>query len=308
MPSTTSKWLIGCGIGCGVIILLIAALIGGSYFLMRDTMKGFKESSQSDKLLDEKYGATDSFTPWPDGAVPPTRMEVFLSVREATQPSREQIVKAFSALPMEKGQIEKLKSQSAMEKISSVFKIGKSAFGLGSTLGTFMQVRNDAMLSSEMGMGEYTYIYAIAYYGGMKHSPWDGPEGPGGAAGPGGPRGDGEHGDPASGPPADRRVRHRTTDLRVHGDLAKMLSNQLASLPAGAIAGASADWRQVLTKEIAAMENDPTRMPWKEGLPPQIAASIEAYRPRLEATYTPITNEFELGRSRAHGSWSVTAE
>jgi hypothetical protein len=304
MPSTTSKWLIGCGIGCGVIILLIAAMIGGSYFLMRDTMKGFKESSQSDKLLDEKYGASDGFTPWPDGAVPPARMDVFLSVREATQPSREQIVKAFSGLPTDKAQIEKLKSQSAMEKISSVFKIGKSAFGLGSTLGTFFQVRNDAMLSAEMGMGEYTYIYAIAYYGGMKHSAWDGPEGPGGPNGDDGA----EHGDQGSAPPANRRVRHHTSELRAHDDLMKMLSNQLASLPAGAIAGAPADWRQVLAREIAALEDDSTRMPWKEGLPPQIAASLEAYRPRLEATYTPVTNEFELGRSRAHGNWSVTAE
>ncbi len=302
MPSTTSKWLIGCGIGCGVIILLIAALIGGSYFFLRDTLKGFKESSESGKLLDEKYGAADGFTPWPDGAVPPARMEVFLSVRQATQPHREQIAQAFAALPTAKAQVEKLKSEPAMERISSFFKIGKSAFGLGSTLGTFLQVRNEAMLASEIGMGEYTYIYAVAYYGGMKHSPLDGPEyaniRPGAE----------DHGDQDSAPPSDRRARHRTVDLRIHADLAKMLANQLASLPTGAIAGAPADWRQVLAREIAALEDDSTRMPWQDGLPPQIAASIEPYRPRLEATYNAVTNEFELTRSRAHGSWSVTAE
>ena len=303
MSSTTSKWLIGCGIGCGAVILIIVALIGGSYFLMRDTMKGFKESAAADKQLDEKYGATDGFTPWPDGAIPPARMEVFLSVREATQPSREQIVKAFSALPTDKAEIKKLKSQSAMEKLSSVLKIGKSAFGLGSTLGTFFKERNEAMLSSEMGMGEYTYIYAIAYYGGMKHSPSDGPEGPGGPLAD-----DDEHSDQDPAARVQRRVRHRTSAIRVHDDVSKMLSNQLASLKEGAIPGAPADWRQALAKEIAAMEDDTMRMPWKEGLPPHIAASLEAYRPRLEATYTPITNEFELGRSRAHGNWSVTTE
>jgi hypothetical protein len=35
-------------------------------------------------------------------------------------------------------------------------------------------------------------------------------------------------------------------------------------------------------------------MPWEDGLPEAFAVGLEPYRDRLEATYSPATNQFEL--------------
>ena len=66
--------------------------------------------------------------------------------------------------------------------------------------------------------------------------------------------------------------------------------------------------REALANEIAAMEDDRRRLPWQDGLPATLAASLEPHRERLEATYDPVANAFELGRNRRRGRLTVTAE
>ena len=49
-------------------------------------------------------------------------------------------------------------------------------------------------------------------------------------------------------------------------------------------------WDQLLK----ALEANPARIPWEDGLPEEFAVGLEPYRERLEATYSPATNPFEL--------------
>jgi hypothetical protein len=51
---------------------------------------------------------------------------------------------------------------------------------------------------------------------------------------------------------------------------------------------------EVLADELAALDGDPGRMPWPEALPEIFAAGLELYRDRLEVSYSPATNIFEL--------------
>jgi hypothetical protein len=53
-------------------------------------------------------------------------------------------------------------------------------------------------------------------------------------------------------------------------------------------------WRQTLATEIRALERDPYRLPWQNGLPPTLAESLEPYRSRLEASYSALANHLEL--------------
>ena len=83
-----------------------------------------------------------------------------------------------------------------------------------------------------------------------------------------------------------------------------MLRNQLDALP-----GETDDaWREGLAGEIEMLERDADRVPWQDGVPDSILASLEPFRERLEAAYNPATNPFELLRNKRRGLWSIQAE
>ena len=94
---------------------------------------------------------------------------------------------------------------------------------------------------------------------------------------------------------------------RIRRDLIAMLNNQLAALPPEAADPALESWRQELAAEIAALDEDPQRGIWPDGLPAAIQVSLEPYRERLEASYSPILNVLELSRNRRQG-WSIKGE
>jgi hypothetical protein len=208
-------------------------------------------------------------------------------VRAALAPARESIARSFESLPIDREQIEDLDSRPFMEKMTAALGLGKAAFGLVSGAGEFFTVRNRSLLEEGMGMGEYSYIYTIAYFSWLGHDPQDGP---------GFHKGDGQEGDGIG--RMDRR-----TSARLHGNLLQMLRNQLASLP-----GEETGWRRALEAEIAVMEREPGRFAWRDGVPPPLAASLDPYRERLESSYTPMTNAFELARNTKMNRWSYRIE
>ena len=277
MDKKGKQWLIGCGaFGCGAVVLAIGLAIAGGTIFMRDTMSGFETALESRAGLEERFGDMDDFTPSPDGAVPPGRMQAFLAVRDALAPERERLAETFGALPMDPEKARELEEQTGMEKARSVFKITRSAFGLGAGMGDFFAARNHALLDQGMGMGEYTYVYVLAYHVWLGHE-------------------------------SDRELESMRLDVsssRVRKNLLDMLRNQLAALPESA----EESWRQALAAEVEAMESQPRRLPWAEGLPAPITASLEPYRERLEATFDPLTDALELARTQRRGRWSVEAD
>ena len=282
-----SPWLLGCGIGCGLVLLIIVGIVtAGSIFIGR-TVSGFNEAVDARDLLDERYGPAADFTPPADGIIPGPRLEAFLAARDATAEARENIAGIFVRLPMSRGIAEQIEQKPLPQKISHVLGIAGTAMSLGIEVGNFFNARNRAMLDAGVGMGEYTYIYALAYYAWLGHPPNDGP-----AVGNAGHEGDGL----SMTSPAVRR--------RIHDELLSMLENQREALPSGA----PEDWRRALDDEIELMEDDPHRVPWEDGLPAQTAASLEPYRERLESAYNGLTNPLELARNRRRGRFSFTSD
>lgn len=260
----------------GVVLLSM-----GGMWLSRMS-KEFDASSQASTTLDERFGKPSQFGPSADGAVPPDRMEAFLAVRDATAPTRTAIAGIFAKFPTRE-EAEALENAPFFEKITRGFGIARTGMELPTTLGEFFRVRDETLLAQEMGMGEYSYIYVLVYHTWLGHPPVDGPlrDGSEGAA------------------PVPAGVQGR-----IHDNLATMLENQAAALPAGA----PQEWRDRLAAEIAALKEDATRIPWKDGLPEAIAASFAPYRDRLEASYVPATNLFELARNRKRGAMQYTSE
>ena len=87
------------GIGCGVILLIGILLAVAASLFTRDTMRGIDGTIEARTELDERFGETDRFTPWPDGAIPAERMETFLQVREGTARRARNWPAVFSSFP-----------------------------------------------------------------------------------------------------------------------------------------------------------------------------------------------------------------
>jgi hypothetical protein len=241
MASTTRKWLAGCGVGCGglVLVLIVIGVIGSSLL-----MNQFDEAIATREELEQRFGEQADYTPPPDGAVGPERLEAFLAVREA-----------------------------AMTACASFTRTAADFRGMDD------RARNGALAAAGMGLGEYTYLYVVAYGDSLRSLPPDaalfGQEGVG---------------------------------LRAREVLRTMLRNQLAALAtAGSDAEPADGWRREQQAEIDRLEAEPDRLPWQDGLPPALAASLAPYRGRLGAAFCAATAGLELTRSRKRGL-SITSD
>ena len=74
--------------------------------------------------------------------------------------------------------------------------------------------------------------------------------------------------------------------------------DQKEKLIEGDFRGISKQWREALEAEIEAMELNRYRLVWQDGLPEVTRRSLEPFRGRLEASYSPLTNGVEMALER----------
>ena len=281
--STTKKWLVGCGIGCGVIILIVIVLGVGGYMFFKNIVGEFQAQEELMDTLTERYGQIRDFCPEPDGSIPSGRIETFLSVRDSFAPYREKLEASLRELQGRVGQ-----SEVEVKKPKNIFEMMKLGFGLIPQVAEFLKYRNQALLDAEMGMGEYYFIYAVAYFSWLGKKPEDGPDFE--VMGP-------EDSESRWGDMDREEIleeRRDSTLRRLHRMLLPMLENQREKLVAKGLSRTMPEWRDLLDTEIQAMEEDRFRLPWEDGLPDMTRSSLEPYRDRLEQSYNAMTNPFEL--------------
>ncbi len=268
MNPTGKKWLLGCGIGCGAVILLgILITVGGSLFMMGP----FRDAIATREALDELYGDQASFTPPADGAVTADRVEAFLTVRDAIMElcaDFQQTAAQFQAMD------DLDEDANDREAMAEGFKLTREVIGMVPRMGKLYEARNVTLGEVEMGLGEYTYIYVMAY--GREINPEDADD-------------ETVFGDKM----ASRRVREILRD---------MLRRQLnAALDADAQGQDLDDLRDRLVAEIEILEAEPERLPWQDGLPPAVAASLAPFRDRLDAGFCRETSGLELNQNQQRG-------
>jgi len=78
---------------------------------------------------------------------------------------------------------------------------------------------------------------------------------------------------------------------RFRRDVVSMLRNLDEALTEES---AGTELAELVAAELAAIETDSERFPWEDELPEAFAVGFDAYRDRLEETYSPATNPFEL--------------
>jgi hypothetical protein len=282
--STASKWLIGCGIGCGVVIIILILAGVGGYLFIKNIIDGFEETEAIMDTLTERFGRMSDFCPDPDGSVRAEQLEIFLAVRDSTAQARESLERAMSILSDMDS-----RDQSGEESFPHVLTKIKTGIELVPLMAEFIRSRTQALLDEEMGMGEYYYLYVIVYYSWLGKSPADGP--------------------PFELMDEDdeedrivwRRRRHQHSEERMelilrqlNRQILPMLYNQYEKLTEGGVARAEEQWRITLETEIEAMESDSFRLPWQDGLPEGLEASLKPYRMRLEESYSVLVNPIEI--------------
>lgn len=282
--STASKWLIGCGIGCGVVILLLVFAGVGSYFFVKNIVNGFEETEAIADDLTERYGGIKDFCPDPGGAIGPERVEAFLSVRNSMEPAKEKLESSIIILSDEEreNQFREEPSPGVLTKI-------KTGFGIIPLIAEFYTRRNQALLDAEMGLGEYYFIYVVSYYSWLGKSPGDGLE-----------YNLVDEDDEKRGVYWRRRrnedLEDRQDDVlkQLNRQILPMLKNQIAKLTRIDVSPIRDPWREMLAAEIEAMEADRFRLLWQDGLPDVLEASLKPFRGRLEVSYSKVLNALEM--------------
>jgi hypothetical protein len=146
----------------------------------------------------------------------------------------------------------------------------------------FARARNEALLEIGMGPGEYAWIYWLTYHAWLGH-----------------PVGesllddimearselDGSMQMHIDGMDFEHMERQLRRDLEA---MLRNLEDAIAADPE------QTELKEMVVSELAALDADSGRMPWAEGLPEAFVVGLDPYRDRLEASYSPATNPFEL--------------
>ncbi len=244
----------------GCLITLVAVLVTsgiGGFFLLEPV----REAKQLEQVLLDRHAAVPDHVPAADGAVPPERMEAFLNARARILRDSGEI----------RGALERIRHVQEVESEEEVttregLDFLRDTFGFMPKFLRYQNTRNSALLAEEMGLGEYFYIYALAY--GSRICP----------PSPGGDEGD------------------ETTECddvsdRTTRELARVLANQLESLEKE---GGDPQLASILRSEIARLEAGHRHLPWQDGLPPAAAASLEPYREELDQLFSAETASLDL--------------
>jgi hypothetical protein len=266
MAGAGRKWLIGCGAGCGgLILLLIVVTVGGGLVMMRP----MGPAVDAQRELDERLGRRDDYRPGAD-VLSADRVERFLAVREAVMPmcaDFNAMAEKFKAMDE---MAESEKEPSAGQALRAVGGVTGGIFGLVGKLGHFAQRRNEALVAAEMGLGEYAWLYTVIYNSWLKY--------------PTNTSIDDRAGRPLSG--AERsRLREVT---RLYG----------AALQAAGRDAEGAAW----LAEAARMAEDDRGVPFADGLlPPEARAVLAPYESRLQALYCAATGDLEMSEIEKKG-------
>ena len=286
MEKSTKKWFIGCGIGCGAIVIILLVLLALGFFFVKDMVYKFEETGELTNSLKDLYGEIEDYTPPPDGRIPFERMEAFLYVRESLTPARVRLDHAISLLDSMRNQ----GNREDTRRPGQVFRAFKAGFGLIPGIGDFYTRRSQSLLEVEMGLGEYMYIYILSYYSMLEKPPGDGP------------------GFQLLQDDKDWRFdewdreenfeeRNVTMTEKINQLILLMLKNQVSQLDSPSSDSGEDEWRGAFLAEIQALESDSQRIPWKGSLPFVIEVSFRPFLTRLESTYSPLTNILELAQN-----------
>ena len=264
-------------------VVLLGALLGRQRWTANKAMA-------SRELIEATLSAPDSYTPPLDAPIAPGRLEVFLAVRADLAPycpPFTELSENFSAVGARASAMDGPEEPATPREVAEGFgdfkAVFKSMYRTMSKMNTYGVDRNEALLRHGMGLGEFTFINVAACFSSRGLTP-------GGFLG--------------------RKEEDRIYDQRVAGQIREMIGRHATLLEDEPTMTTSADrelpearltaWR----REYEALEEDPARLAFADGLPVELEQVLRPFDDRLERLCCPATSELDLARVvPSHGVW-----
>lgn len=269
--------------GCGFVALL-GAIGLGLVWLQFSFLSG--RALQTREALEKTLPTQADFTPWPDDVIPADRIERFLAVRRELQPRCEEFAglrRGMNSMERRTREMQGMSEDQQKQELKALAGEGGSTLrrmlALTRDLPRYSIARNEALIRNEMGLGEYTWIYVMAYYAWLGHEP--------------------------ESFPVSKEETPRIFKDRVLGQVWAMAGRHVdelaalsASTPEDSDTGSSLSLRlAVWHGEMQSHAAAPDRVPFQGRLPERMAASLAPYRGRIEKLFCPETNELEIMRT-----------
>lgn len=262
MAKQTVRWIKWGAMGCvGVTLAFLATFLVTTLL----TGIGYRRATEARAVLDQRFDTQDEFTP--SATIEADRLERFLEVRRSLQPlcpmvsKHQQLFARFAGQGPQQDRSIGDNLRDARQTLSVPFLIGRD-------FGDYVVRRNKALLSNEMGLGEYTWIYVAAYHAWLGHSPAK---------------------------LLSSSDRPDVYEQRVNDQVREMVARHVAG-------GASMDleyWRA----EAEALAANPTRIAFEDGLPPALEASLLPFRTGMMDLYCPAAGGLEVVLTVDTGAW-----
>lgn len=256
MAKSRRRTLKQYGIGCGLLVLFVIAVLAG---LTGWVFLGYRKASVARDRLEQVHATQDDFTPPATGDIPRDRLQRFLAVRGTLSPLCEKVSAHQRLFARLKGHGDSERPQGGAI-LRDGFRAATSMLRVGRDYGDYVTARNEALLAEEMGLGEYTWVYVVAYHAWLGQQPV--------AA-------------------IESESRPSVFYDRVLPQVREMIRR---SVPASADGPTAAAWRS----ELEALDRDPRRVPFEEGLPPALEGSLIPFRDELERLACPAAGELEV--------------
>jgi len=256
MTRSKRKTLRQYGIGCGLLVLFLVVVV---FVVTGSVHFGYREAFAIRDELDRGYETQEEYTPAASGAIPADRLRRFLAVRESLFPLCE-TVSAHQRLFATMRQQAQEGEQTDRSFVRNVFRATASMFRVGRDFGDYVTTRNRALLAQEMGLGEYTWIYVVAYHSWLEYPLHEALGG------------------------RSRKNVYRDRVLPRVRDMIRRYVDGAGEAPDGFA------WRS----ELEALDRDEARIPFEDGLPPELRNSLEPLRGELERWACPAASELEV--------------
>ncbi len=278
----------GCGIGCGVATLVVGLIVAVGVAWMRPAIEEARSAEAAADRLEDALGTLDDWTPDVSDPLPPDRLDVFLAVRSATSSETAALEALLADTPPDELTDE---HSSVRAKVGAVLRMLRRMIG---SVGAYLTARDDALVDDGMGPGEYGWIYVLAYHSWLG-TPVD--------AGPVVTKPVGRHVSPRTGERLFGEDHDRYSPSRVRRAVRRLCVPPFRRMVEAA--RRTGDPRlSELEAELARLESRPDAVPWQNGLPPELEATLAGRATEVEGSWRPAVHPFEVVHLADGDGWS----
>jgi hypothetical protein len=271
MADSGKKWLLGCGLGCAGLIVLLVLVIGGGALFFKDSIDGWREASKAQAAMAQAQRELGDFTPAWDGALATGSIESFLAVQASTAGAATELVAGFEQLH------DRLTGTSG--KLGRVWTTMREGAQIGPRLAHYVRDRTTALLEQGMSPSEYLYLHSLIYHCWLGLDPAAGADQVAAMLDE-----DGVSFRMTVGEGSGRQFESRELAAQLLHNLHEQHRQWLRAMlrEAPSVVGTSQrQWLDTVQAELARFERGTAAVPWTESFPPSWEAVLASYRSSL---------------------------